>query len=296
MQGEGGSEPLMAFKESSRPPEGMRTFGDGRAMDLIRPFGEGIRPYGEGRLPPVEGLMPYGDGRGPEGMRPYGDGRPLPEGMRPYDDGRRPPYGDWSSEEMGPYGSDGRPPEEHYDEREPYGDGRPYDDDDDGRRSYREEGMQRYEEDWGPEEMVRPYGGDPQGDPMQPYDDRDHSGGNMDLHVPHGDPRLEPGEKQIFDYQHQSHPDPFRGRRDGREVFDYNHRPPPNNWDLPPPPPHMGPPPPFCDPHWLPPPHAPDCPPPAMPPDMPPPIPYFDLPAGVMAMLVPVSSTSCVRN
>ncbi len=95
---------------------------------------------------------------------------------------------------------------------------------------------------------------------------------------------LLPGEKQTFDYHHQSCPPVVRDRE--VEVFDYNHRPARPRWNVPPPPPHpMGPlgPPPFPpEPHWgLPPPP---------PPDLPPPIPYFDLPAGIMAPLVPVSS------
>ena len=282
-QAEGGVDPLVPFTEGGRPPQ-ERPFGEGRGGDSIRSFGEGGRAYGDGRLPPPpEGMRPYEDNRGPEGgMRLYSDGRPLSEDMRPYSgDGRHPEYGVWSAEGMGPYGDDGRPLEGAgpYDEREPYRESGPYDDEEG--RAYRDEGMQHYE-DWGPDERGRHYGNEQGADSMRPFD-RDHPEGDMDM-----PPHLGPGEKQIFDYQHQSHPDPFRGRHD---VFDYNHRPPPNAWDLPPPPPHMGPPPPFCDPHWLPPPHPlpPDCP-PIPPPDMPPPIPYFDLPAGVMVMLVPVSS------
>ena len=104
------------------------------------------------------------------------------------------------------------------------------------------------------------------------------------------------GEKQTFDYNHQSRPihDSVeeRGEEGGeiggfrkREVFDYNHQHP--SWSMGPPPPlppppQIGPPPPFPpDPHWGPP-----------PPDLPPPIPYFDLPAGLMVAIVPVSCPS----
>ena len=282
-------EPPAPFKDGGgRPQE--RPFGEGRGGgDSMRPFGEGVRSYGDGRLPPPqppEGMRPYEDNRGPE--RLYGDTRPPPEDMRPYGgDGRHPEYeGGWSAEGVDPYGDDGRPSEGvgPYDECELYREGGPYDNE--GRRPYGDEGMQRYE-DWGPDERGRHYGDEQEGDAMRSFD-RDHPEVDRDL-----PPHLGPGERQIFDYQHQSHPDPFRGRHD---VFDYNHRPPPNSWDLPPPPPHLGPPPPFCDPHWLPPPPhplPPDCP-PIPPPDMPPPIPYFDLPAGVMVMLVPVSQSHLV--
>ena len=106
---------------------------------------------------------------------------------------------------------------------------------------------------------------------------------------------LQPGEMQTFEYNHQSRipvlggppvEDEFQ-RRDV-EVFEYNHRPIP--W--PPGGAHMGPPHLFPpDPHWRPPgptegPPRSEMPPP---PDLPPPIPYFDLPAGLMAPLVPVS-------
>lgn len=100
------------------------------------------------------------------------------------------------------------------------------------------------------------------------------------------------------------------------QVFDYNHRPPPVNWDVslpprppfppvPPPPPHMqGGPHPFnYDPNMGPPPQHfppplpsgghPFPPPTAGPrPPLPPPrpsLPYFELPAGVMIPLIPVS-------
>ena len=68
-----------------------------------------------------------------------------------------------------------------------------------------------------------------------------------------------------------------------REIFDYNHRPP--SWNMPPGPPHlppMGPGGPEFHHGWGPPPGPP-------PPDFPPPIPYFDLPAGLMVAVVPVS-------
>lgn len=96
------------------------------------------------------------------------------------------------------------------------------------------------------------------------------------------------GVMQSFDYQH-GHPfrrgfdDDFRDEGPPpREVFDYNHRPP--HWDMHPPPhlPPMGPGGPF-DPWGPPPPHLPP------PLDLPPPIPYYDLPAGLMVALVPVS-------
>ena len=105
------------------------------------------------------------------------------------------------------------------------------------------------------------------------------------------------GQKQTFDYNHQSRPihdvDPVEERGEEgemggfrkREVFDYNHQHP--SWSMGPPPPlppppQIGPPPPFPpDPHWGPP-----------PPDLPPPIPYFDLPAGLMVAIVPVSCPS----
>ena len=98
---------------------------------------------------------------------------------------------------------------------------------------------------------------------------------------------------ETFDYQHGRQLG--RGFREHfhddipphpREVYEYNHRPPPH-WDLPPPPPHHLPP---LDPRmhfdsWgpPPPPHLP------LPPGLPPPIPYYDLPAGLMVAVVPVS-------
>ena len=99
-----------------------------------------------------------------------------------------------------------------------------------------------------------------------------------------------PRQMQSFDYHHghQSMEEDFRD--DGppaREIFDYNHRPPPWNMHHPPPP-HLPPGP--IDPQrppgpfpWGPPPPGPP------PPDFPPPIPYFDLPAGLMVAVVPVS-------
>ena len=121
-----------------------------------------------------------------------------------------------------------------------------------------------------------------------------------------------PGKTQTFDYNHRSRPvhddvieedaedEDIVGFRK-REVFDYNHQHLP--WDmgpsLPPDmgpslPPDMGPLPPFPPhPRWGPLPphlHPPDLPPPDLPPpDLPPPIPYFDLPAGLMVAIVPVS-------
>ena len=106
------------------------------------------------------------------------------------------------------------------------------------------------------------------------------------------------GQKQTFDYNHQSRPihdvapvdergeEGEMGGFRKREVFDYNHQHP--SWSMGPPPPlppppQLGPPPPFPpDPRWGPPP----------PPDLPPPIPYFDLPAGLMVAIVPVSFPS----
>ena len=103
------------------------------------------------------------------------------------------------------------------------------------------------------------------------------------------------GMIQSFDYQHgqqsrRGFEENFRDEDFGdeepphsREVFDYNHRPP--HWDVQPLPPHlppMAPRGPFES--WgPPPPHLPP------PPDLPPPIPYFDLPAGLMVAVVPVS-------
>ena len=104
-----------------------------------------------------------------------------------------------------------------------------------------------------------------------------------------GSHSLMPGEKQTFEYNHKSRLPILEGLpNEGfqpREVFDYNHQPPPWRMGMGPPgpPPPIGPPPPFPpDPHWGPPPGPP-------PPRMPPPIPYFDLPAGIMVALVPVS-------
>ena len=96
------------------------------------------------------------------------------------------------------------------------------------------------------------------------------------------------GMMQSFDYQHGRQFGRDFGenfRNDGppsREIFDYNHQPP--HWDLPPPPPpHMGPGMPPFESWGAPPPHLPP------PPDLPPPIPYYDLPAGLMVAVVPVS-------
>ena len=104
--------------------------------------------------------------------------------------------------------------------------------------------------------------------------------------------------KETIDYNHQtiqsqmppsSHPP--GNFHQSIQVFDYQHRAPPSNWDMthppPPIPPHMGPPPPFPFPpnsRLPPPPHG--FPPHEIPP---PPIPYFDLPAGLMVPLVPVN-------
>ena len=112
---------------------------------------------------------------------------------------------------------------------------------------------------------------------------------------------------QVFDYHHQSNPPPPWG-------MDPRHGPPPR--PIPIPPPGFGPPPhrfpPSMDPEWGPPPrgggggppgppgsrgppgpphglHGPPPPPRPPPPDLPPPIPYYDLPAGITCLLVPVS-------
>ena len=125
-----------------------------------------------------------------------------------------------------------------------------------------------------------------------------------------------PHQFETFDYQHQSRPlgnsgDIAPPPGGSIEVFDYNHRSqqPPTMWGPPsqgvgppphgivPPPPHgIGPPPPQGvpsfpppDPRWGPPP----IPPPR--PELPPLMAYFDLPAGIIAALVPVSliSSNC---
>ena len=90
------------------------------------------------------------------------------------------------------------------------------------------------------------------------------------------------------------HPPSFKNQP--VQVFDYNHRPmlpPPPPWDMPHPPPpfppflpRMGGPFPFPPDPRMPLPFPPRGP---LPPDMPPPIPYFDLPAGILVMVVPVS-------
>ena len=97
---------------------------------------------------------------------------------------------------------------------------------------------------------------------------------------------------QSFDYHHGRPPseDDFRDEPPpSREIFEYNHRPPPWNAHHPMPPqlPH-GPidlpdPGPRGQFGWPRPPSGPP------PPDFPPPIPYFDLPAGLMVAIVPVS-------
>lgn len=121
---------------------------------------------------------------------------------------------------------------------------------------------------------------------------------------------------ESFEYNHQSHPNLGGGASESHDskpqIFDYHHqsnRPPP--WDMgtrpgprpmPMPPPGFRPPPPFppMDPKWgpgPPPPHGPHGAhgppgppvPPMIPPDLPPPIPYYDLPAGITCLLVPVS-------
>ena len=143
------------------------------------------------------------------------------------------------------------------------------------------------------EEELPPFAGDgggsssraPEGSPSQET-----------LNETENDEPLKPGEIQTFEYNHQSRipvlggppvEDEFQRRE--VQVFDYNHQPMP--W---PPGARMGPPPPFPpDPNWRPPgpPHSEMPPPPDLrpPPELPPPIPYFDLPAGLMAPLVPVS-------
>ena len=114
---------------------------------------------------------------------------------------------------------------------------------------------------------------------------------------------------QIFDYNHQSNPPPW--------SMDSRHGPPPPR-HIPIPPPGFGPPhhfPPPMDREWGPPrggppgppgsrgppgppgshghgPHGPPPPPRPPPPDLPPPIPYYDLPAGITCLLVPVSKCS----
>ena len=127
---------------------------------------------------------------------------------------------------------------------------------------------------------------------------------NEDLPNESAEDTFHPGKTQTFDYNHQSRPvhdatieedtkekDIVGFRK--REVFDYNHQHRP--WDMGPSlPPDMGPLPPFPPhPRWGPIPphlHPPDLPPPDLPPlDLPPPIPYFDLPAGLMVAIVPVS-------
>ena len=128
---------------------------------------------------------------------------------------------------------------------------------------------------------------------------------------------------ESFEYNHQSHPSMGGGgeRESQPQVFDYHHQsnpPPPWSMDsrhgpppprpIPIPPPGFGPPRRFppMEPKWgPPPPHGPPGPPgprgppgppdgphgpPRIPPpDLPPPIPYFDLPAGITCLLVPVS-------
>ena len=119
------------------------------------------------------------------------------------------------------------------------------------------------------------------------------------------------GEKPLFesfDYNHQSRHGPNEPKPHpsvGREVFDYHHgqppHPPPGPWRGIPPAPLIPAPPPHQMPPLLPPPDvaawgAP--PPPNLPPppaDLPPPIPYYDLPAGIMVALVPVSVQSLCK-